>query len=41
MVGVMMKGAWVGSFYLLAGICVVGMIIMAFTQPPAPRKVQA
>jgi OFA family oxalate/formate antiporter-like MFS transporter len=41
MVGVMMKGAWVHSFYLLAGICVVGMIIMALTHPPAPRKAQA
>lgn len=35
MVGVMMKGAWVNSFYLLAGICVAGMIVMAFTKPPA------
>jgi OFA family oxalate/formate antiporter-like MFS transporter len=41
MVGVMMKGAWVHSFYLLAGICVVGMVIMALTRPPAPRRVQA
>jgi OFA family oxalate/formate antiporter-like MFS transporter len=41
MVGVMMKGAWVSSFYLLAGICVVGMIIMALTHPPAARKLQA
>lgn len=40
MVGVMMKGAWVPSFYLLAGICVVGMIIMALTNPPAPRTIR-
>ncbi len=41
MVGVMMKGEWANSFYLLAGICVVGMIIMAFTKPPAARLEQA
>jgi len=34
MVGVMMKGEWSSSFFLLAGICAVGMVIMAFTRPP-------
>ena len=38
MVGVMMKGAWVNSFYLLAGICVVGLIVMALTKPPDGRQ---
>lgn len=35
MVGIMMKGAWVSSFYLLAGLCAVGMIVMLLTRPPA------
>ena len=39
MVGVMMKGEWANSFYLLAGICVVGMVIMAFTKPPMLKQV--
>lgn len=41
MVGVMMKGEWASSFYLLAGICVAGMIIMALTKPPRKRLEQA
>lgn len=35
MIGVMMKGAWVHSFYLLAGISAIGMTVMALTKPPA------
>lgn len=34
MVGIMMKGDWIGSFYLLAGLCAVGMVVMALTRPP-------
>jgi len=41
MVGVMMKGEWASSFYLLAGICVVGMVIMAFMKPPTLKHVQS
>ncbi len=41
MVGVMMNGAWVKSFYVLAGICVVGAILMLLTRPPAPRQAPA
>ncbi len=41
MVGVMMNGEWARAFYLLAGICAVGMLIMAFTKPPRKRLEQA
>lgn len=41
MVGVMMKGEWASSFYLLAGICAIGMLMMAFTRPPRARLEQA
>jgi len=37
----MMKGAWVNSFYLLAGICVAGMTVMALTKPPARPELVA
>jgi len=40
MVGVMMKGEWVQSFYLLAVICVVGMVIMALSKPPAASRLK-
>ena len=40
MIGVLMKGEWAQSFYLLAAICVVGMVIMAFIKPPASRLEQ-
>jgi len=37
MVGVLMNGEWASSFYLLAGISAVGMVIMAITRPPRKR----
>jgi OFA family oxalate/formate antiporter-like MFS transporter len=31
-------GAWLNAFYILAGLCVLGIVLMLMTKPPAPRE---
>jgi hypothetical protein len=34
-------GAWTNAFWILAGMCVAGIVLTLFTKTPAQREVEA